>query len=115
MLMSFLLLLTVFSHLPSSSKACFTLKKKTPTNKKVSVKEGEDLTLSCTANNYYEWCTFIHPVKLAKKYKQKKDYDFKKCDFVWTNQAKNITTLNCSDYQNRAIYVGDYGPNHLPL
>ena len=106
MLMSFLLLLTVFSNLPSS-KSCFTLKKKSP-NTKISVKEGEDFTLSCTANNYYEWCTFIHPVKLPRKYKQKSDYEIKKCDFVWTNQANNITTLNCSDYQNRAIYVGNY-------
>ena len=111
MLMSFLLLLslTVFSYLPTSSEACFTLKKITP-NSKLRVKEGQDITLSCTANNYYEWCTFIHPVKLPLKYKQKSEdmYQIKKCDFVWTNQAKNITTLNCSDYHNRAIYVGDY-------
>lgn len=65
----------------------------------IEVKEGEPITLSCSTSDHYEWCKFIH-----------KEHG-KECDFVWTRQAWNITTLNCTDYENRAFYTGDYDNN----
>ena len=55
--------------------------------KNITVLEGTDVILSCTVNNYYEWCTFIH--------------NDKKCDFEWRRDVWNITTLDCTDFQDR--------------
>lgn len=33
--------------------------------KSVKVKEGENVVLSCTVDDWYEWCTFVHGDKNA--------------------------------------------------
>ena len=70
----------------------FSLTEVTP--KQISVKEGEDVTFSCTVDTYYEWCTLIH--------------NNKKCDYEWKRDEWNVTVADCNDYQGRAEYTGNY-------
>ena len=63
--------------------------------KSVSVKEGDTINLSCTVDNYYEWCTFVHNDKI--------------CDYEWKKPEWNITLLDCSDFSERKIrFSGEY-------
>lgn len=64
------------------------------TPKASSVKEGESVVLSCTVDTYYEWCKFEHAGK--------------KCDYEWRKKEWNITLLDCSDFNDKIRYVGDY-------
>ena len=56
---------------------------------------GGKLRLACNTDAYYEWCKFIHSDKA--------------CDFEWRKDVWNITTLDCSDFEGRARFVGIYG------
>ena len=53
------------------------------------LKEGETLTLLCTADTYWEWCTFKHADKI--------------CDYVWTKPAWNVSVLACDDFADREV------------
>ena len=55
---------------------------------------GGKLRLTCNPDGYYEWCKFIHQDKV--------------CDFQWKREVWNITTLECSDFEGRARFVGNY-------
>lgn len=93
-----LIILSIWYNYLIALNEAFELTDVTPTTR-IEVKEGEPITLSCSTSDHYEWCKFIH-----------KEHG-KECDFVWTRQAWNITTLNCTDYENRAFYTGDYDNN----
>ena len=50
--------------------------------------------MTCNTDDYYEWCKFIHNDKF--------------CDFQWKRDVQNITTLECSDFEGRARFIGEY-------
>ena len=57
---------------------------------KTSVKEGEDVTFSCTADTWYEWCTFTH--------------NNKKCDYEWQS-GSNVKQLDCNGYEEEKHFL----------
>ena len=78
----------LFSLLMSLTKAFELTEVK---SSKSMVNEGGSVTLSCVVDGWWEWCTFKHNDNL--------------CDFEWTKDTWNVTTLNCTeDYE----FVGDY-------
>ena len=68
-------------------------------NRKIilQIQQGQDFILSCTVDNYYEWCTFR---KNARK-----------CDFEWKRALNNIATIDCHDFKEKADFHGNYN-NH---
>ena len=76
-----------------SISSAFELTKVSPETVK-TVKEGGSVTLSCTVDGYYEWCTFVH--------------NSKKCDYEWKKDKWNVTVLDCSDFGDRVRYAGNY-------
>ena len=62
--------------------------------KATEISYGGKLRLTCNPDGYYEWCKFIHNDKV--------------CDFQWKKDVWNITTLECSDFEERARFVGTY-------
>ena len=60
------------------------------------VKEGESFRLSCEVDNYYEYCKFTHM------------YTDKICDFEWKRDDWNITVADCTDYEGRMEWSGNY-------
>ena len=59
------------------------------------LKEGDTLTLLCTASSYWEWCTFKHSDKI--------------CDYAWIKDNWNVSVLACDDFADRTIeFHGDY-------
>ncbi|XP_059094922.1 uncharacterized protein LOC131889766 [Tigriopus californicus] len=62
--------------------------------KSISVKEGKDLAIKCVVDDWWEWCTFKHSGR--------------KCDFEWSNQARNVTVLDCQDFEGRFEFHGRY-------
>ena len=84
---SFIVLLTILS-----TSYAFELVTVEP--KATVIPYGGKLRLTCNPDNYYEWCKFIHNDKI--------------CDFQWKRDFVNITTLECSDFEGRARFVGVY-------
>ena len=92
-------LLSVFIVILSTSYAFeeeeeryFQLVKVEP--KATEISYGGKLRLICNPDGYYEWCKFMHNDKV--------------CDFQWKREVWNITTLECSDFEGRARFVGTY-------
>ena len=54
--------------------------------------EDNTLMLTCIADSDYDWCLF----------KQNN----KRCEFQWSYDAKNVTTKNCKDFEDRLKFVG---------
>ena len=70
----------------------FSLEKSEPETQLV-VKEGESFQLSCTVDGYYEYCKFVHKDEI--------------CDFAWIVEQKDITIVECNDYEGRMEWSGD--------
>ena len=75
-----------------STSSAFDLVKVDPES--TIIAHGSKLRLTCNADGYYEWCKFIHSGKA--------------CDFQWKKDIWNVTTLECSDFEGRARFVGTY-------
>ncbi len=58
--------------------------------------QGDDITLSCSSDNWWKWCTFKHAES------------GKVCDFQWKFEPYNVTVLDCDDFAGRFEFVGDY-------
>jgi len=59
-----------------------------------SVKEGETLSIQCKVDVWYEWCTFKHNGKI--------------CDFEYKYDLNDVEAINCSDYEGRVTFNGEY-------
>lgn len=68
------------------------------TNLTATISYGGKLRLECNTDGYYKGCKFI----------QRGEPSNNVCDFQWNKDAWNITTFNCSDFGDRARFVGDY-------
>ena len=62
--------------------------------KSATIPKGDKLRLTCIADGYYEWCKFIHKDKY--------------CDFEWRKSEWNITVKDCSLFEGRMRFVGEY-------
>ena len=60
----------------------------------VHVKLGESFAFKCTADNWYEWCTFKHAEKM--------------CEIQWKKTPYNVTMGQCDDYEGRVEFKGEY-------
>ena len=65
-------------------------------NESVQVKQGESFKLSCVVNNYYKYCKFKH-VESGNI-----------CDFEWERDVLNITVAECSNYEDRMVWSGNW-------
>ena len=64
--------------------------------KEAEIPCGSKLNLTCNSDGYWERCKFtLHNIR-------------KSCDFQWKRDVWNITTLECSDFEGRARFVGNY-------
>ena len=91
MLLYITIVFNIFLALDSSRG--FSLTKNEPDSTLV-VNEGDSFRLSCDVNSYYEYCLFRHNEDI--------------CDFEWKRDVWNITIANCSDYEGRMEWSGDY-------
>ena len=39
----------------------------------------------------------------------------KKCDFGWKRENWNITEIECEDYKDRVVFIGDYSKFHCGI
>merc|ERR1712136_495917 len=70
----------------------FEIKKYGPTTQ--YRKEGDTVSIKCTTNGYWEWCTFKHLTK--------------ECQFTADHNSK-VSKSTCSDFKGRDIkFYGDY-------
>ncbi len=88
-------LLLCLLALPALASAAYHITKQSP-EKVQRLKQGDSVTLSCTAYDYWEWCTMRH-VPTGRI-----------CDIDWRKPEWNVSVLNCGAFQGRYEYVGDY-------
>ena len=91
MLLYITIVFNIFLVLDSSR--AFSLTKNEPASTLV-VNEGDSFRLSCDVDNYYEYCLFRHNEDI--------------CDFAWKREVWNITIADCSDYEGRMEWSGDF-------
>ena len=60
------------------------------------VEEGKSLDLWCNVDGYWEWCAFKHVP--SNRF----------CDLKWDYATYNVTVDNCTDFEGRFEYLGDY-------
>ena len=67
--------------------------------------EGDNVELWCNADDWWEWCKFTH-VQTDKKC----ELDWKKYSLLdgRRNSVRNVTVLDCADFEGRFEYLGDY-------
>ena len=68
-----------------------------PASRSVIIKEGENLSIWCKSDAYWEWCKITH-VGSAKS-----------CEHVWNYDKYNVKEGNCNDFGDRFTYIGDRG------
>ena len=68
-----------------------------PKSNSEPVKEGDDMSIWCKTDDYWEWCKITH-VKSAKS-----------CEHVWNYDEYNVKEKNCNDFGGRFTYIGDRG------
>jgi len=68
----------------------------------VDLVEGDTLTLLCTTDTFWEWCTFKHYGKV--------------CDYAWTESNWNVTVQACDDFARRQVeFHGNYNSHQCGL
>ena len=65
-----------------------------PSTRGIKVEKGHSFKVICTADSYWEYCTF-----------RKGD---KSCDFVWKKGPYNVTMGECNDFAERIEFRGSY-------
>jgi hypothetical protein len=75
-----------------SASSAFELIKVEP--KSTTIPNGGKLRLTCNTDGVFEWCKFIHNNKF--------------CDFEWVKSTWNITMKECSHFDDRIRFFGDY-------
>ena len=83
--------------LVATTVSAFEIKLFSPQSGSAAVKEGEDLELTCTTDNYWEWCKITH-VPTGKS-----------CENVWNKSPYNVKVGECGDFEGRFEYTGDRG------
>ena len=78
---------------------------RTNSNSGVKYDEGDDVDLWCTADDWWEWCKFtlVHSDKSC-------ELDWKKYALLDGKRTyvRNVTALDCDDFEGRFEYLGDY-------
>ena len=67
-----------------------------PETESTSVQQGHTLELWCNVDGYWEYCSFSH-VPSGKS-----------CHFEWKSDANNVTVTNCTSFEGRFEYLGEY-------
>ena len=92
--MSHLVVLVLFGEVTSTLSFSVTSLK--PENGSTSVQQGFSLELWCNVDGYWEFCSFSH-VPSGKS-----------CDFQWKRDIYNVTVTNCTSFEGRFEYLGDF-------
>merc|ERR1719208_364301 len=72
--------------------SAFSVTKTEP--KEIRVKLGEPFTILCAVDGWYEYCTFKHAET--------------SCNIDWKREPYNVTMGECSNYEGRVEFRGDY-------
>jgi len=68
----------------------------------VHLVEGDTLTLLCTSDTYWEWCTFKHYGNI--------------CDYAWTEANWNVSVQACDDFAGRQVeFHGNYNSHQCGI